>query len=216
MVEKFPPVEKADEMGLLAVGGDLEVGSLELAYRNGIFPWPVEGLPLIWFAPPCRVILEFNEFRIPKRLQRYLKKANFKFRVDTDFAGVIKACAISKNRKRQKGTWITEQMIQAYIEFHKSGFAHSFETINSKNELVGGLYGVLIDRYFAGESMFYKEPNASKFALIQTIQYVKNLGITWMDVQILTPLLKSFGAKEIPRELFMEKLKKAIHRESAN
>jgi leucyl/phenylalanyl-tRNA--protein transferase len=210
MVVKFPPVELADETGLLAVGGDLEVKTLELAYRNGIFPWPTEGLPLLWFAPPERAILEFDELKIPKRLQRYFKKASYSFRIDQDFQGVIQACARSENRRHQQSTWITEDMIRAYIACHKAGFARSFEAVNPRGELVGGLYGVLIGKFFAGESMFYKEPNASKFVLIQTIQYLKTLRITWMDVQILTPFLKNFGAKEIARALFMEKLKKAI------
>lgn len=213
MVVNFPPVEMADEMGLLAVGGDLEVGTLETAYRSGIFPWPVKGMPLLWFAPPKRAILDFSEFKLPKRLKRYLKKADFAFRVDTDFAGVIQACAKSQNRRRQQSTWITDEMIQAYIDFHKCGFAHSFEAINSNNELVGGLYGILIKKYFAGESMFYKKTNASKFVLIETVQYLKSLGISWMDVQVLTPLLKVFGAKEIAREQFMEQLQKAINGE---
>lgn len=212
MLVKFPPVELADETGLLAAGGDLEIRTLELAYRNGIFPWPLEGLPILWFAPPRRAILDFNDLKIPERLQRYLQKAHFTFRVDKDFEGVIQACASSKNRKKQQGTWITEDMINAYIEFHKAGFAHSFEAIN-KNELVGGLYGVLIGKFFAGESMFYIETNASKFVLIQTIEYLKTLGITWMDVQILTPVVGNFGAKEISRSRFMEKLKKAIQGE---
>lgn len=212
MIVKFPPVELADDnSGLLAVGGDLEVRSLELAYRSGIFPWPVkESEPILWFAPTKRAILNFTNFRIPRRLQRELKKANFSFHFNTSFEAVIKACATSKNRPRRQGTWITHEMISAYIEFHKAGFAQSFETFDSENQLVGGLYGVLIGKYFAGESMFYKQTNASKFALIQTVQHLRKLGLTWMDVQMLTPLLASFGATEIPRERFMQMLKEAI------
>lgn len=211
MIAEFPSVEMADdESGLLAVGGDLEVGSLELAYRSGIFPWPVEDEPILWFAPAKRAIIEFEEFKIPKRLERSLKKTRFTFRVSTNFEGIIRECAQLKNRKGQNGTWITREMIQAYIEFHKAGFAQSFETYNAKDELAGGLYGVLINKYFAGESMFFKESNASKFALIQTVRYLKTLGITWMDVQILSPFLSNFGAKEISRGVFMKKLNQAI------
>ncbi|MFQ5770273.1 MAG: leucyl/phenylalanyl-tRNA--protein transferase [bacterium] len=210
MVAKFPAVEMADETGLLAIGGDLEVATLELAYRNGIFPWPIDEQPILWFAPPKRAIIEFNQFRISRRLQRYLRKADFEFRFNTDFKGVIQACAHSKNRKGQHGTWITESMIQAYIEFHTCGYAHSFEAFNHQDELIAGLYGVLIGKYFAGESMFHKIPHASKFVLIQTVQFLQNRGLKWMDVQILSPFLKHFGAIEIPREQFMMKLKQAI------
>ncbi|MFQ5706330.1 MAG: leucyl/phenylalanyl-tRNA--protein transferase [bacterium] len=206
----FPPVEMADESGLLAVGGQLDVANLETAYRSGIFPWPVEGYPVLWFAPPKRAILEFSELRVSERLRRYLRKSNFSFRVDADFEGVIRACANSSNRKSQTGTWITEDMIRGYIEFHKAGFAHSFETVDADNQLIGGLYGVLMDNYFAGESMFFKEANASKFALIQTVQHLQGLGLSWMDVQVMTPLLKSFGAREIHREHFMQKMKEAL------
>ena len=209
MVLSFPPVEMADETGLLAIGGNLDLGTLEQAYRNGIFPWPVEGQPLLWFAPPKRAILEFDQLRIPDRLQRYLKKANFDLRVDSDFEGVIRSCARLTNRKSQVGTWITPAMMTAYTGFHKSGFAHSFEVF-LKGEMVGGLYGVKIGKYFAGESMFYRISNASKFAFIQTVQYLRKLGFTWIDVQIQSPFLREFGVIEIPRDTFMARLKAAI------
>ncbi len=211
MITQFPPVEWADESGLLAIGGDLEVETLKLAYTNGIFPWPIEGEPVYWFAPPQRAVLEFDELHIPARMQRYLKNSDFTFRVDANFEAVIRACARSKTRKGQRGTWITRDMISAYIEFHRCGYVHSFEAYNGKEELVGGMYGVLIDKFFAGESMFYSQPNASKFALIEATRYLSNLGLTWMDVQTLTPLLQRFGAKEIPRAEFMEKLKRTLN-----
>ena len=140
-----------------------------------------------------------------------MKKSPFTFRVNSNFVEVITNCANLTNRRKQQGTWITEEIINAYNEFHKTGFAQSFEVLNGNDELVGGLYGVLINKYFAGESMFYKETNASKFALIQTVQYLKKLEISWMDVQILNPFLATFGAKEISRELFMEKLNQALN-----
>ncbi|MFQ5605079.1 MAG: leucyl/phenylalanyl-tRNA--protein transferase [bacterium] len=210
MVLNFPPVESADESGLLAMGGDLDVETLLLAYCSGIFPWPYENEPILWFAPPLRAIIKFADFRIPSRLQRYLRQAKFQWQVDRDFAAVIKACAQSKRRKGQQGTWITDEIIQAYIEFHNYGYAHSFEAYNENGELVAGLYGVLIGKYFAGESMFYQETHASKFVLIETVNYLKKKGVTWMDVQIISPLLESFGAIEIPRADFMAELKKAI------
>jgi len=212
VIVEFPPVETADsETGLLAFGGDLAVSSLEMAYRSGIFPWPTENQPILWFAPPERAIIEFSEFNIPSRLERSLKKSPFTFRVNSNFAEVIKNCANLTNRKNQQGTWITDEMISAYIEFHKAGFALSFEVSNKNDKLVGGLYGVLINKYFAGESMFYKETNASKFALIQTVQYLKTLEISWIDVQILNPFLATFGANEISRDLFMQKLNQALN-----
>jgi len=212
VIVEFPPVETADpETGLLAFGGDLTVDSLELAYRSGVFPWPTENQPILWFAPPERAIIEFAEFKISKRLERSLNKPQFTFRVNSNFAKVIKNCASRTKSKNHQGTWLTNEMINAYIEFHKTGFAQSFEVLNGNGELVGGLYGVLINKYFAGESMFYKETNASKFALIQTVEYLKTFDISWMDVQILNPFLATFGTKEISRNLFMKKLKQALN-----
>lgn len=210
MVIQFPPVDAADKSGLLAVGGDVKVPTLKRAYKSGIFPWPHEGYPLFWFAPPKRAILNFKDFKIPKRLQRDLKKCSFNFTVNRDFEGVIRACAASKTRKGEGGTWITDEIIQGYIRFHQAGFAISFETRNEKGKLVGGLYGVKIGKMFAGESMFFKVTNASKFALIQTVYYLKDQGLKWMDVQVLNPFLESFGVKEIRRTDFMKKLKKAL------
>lgn len=218
MIVKFPPVHLADrESGLLAVGGDLEVASLELAYRNGIFPWPVsEGDPVLWFAPARRAILDFDALQVPKRLQRELRNSHFRFRVNTCFHEVILSCASSKNRKSQSGTWITREMIAAYSNLHRVGLASCFEAFNPQDELVGGMYGVLIGKYFAGESMFYKEPNASKFVFVQTVAYLRARGFKWMDVQVLTPLLASFGAVEIPRRQFMRMLSEALARGQAS
>lgn len=211
MIEKFPPISHADEDGLLAIGGDLEVGSLLLAYQKGIFPWPMEeSEPLMWFAPPYRAILDFKNFKIPKRLKRDLNKMDFQFRVDQNFDQVVKECAKSKNRKGQDGTWIINKMIKAYIDMNEAGYGVSFETYNSQDKLVGGMYGVRIGNYFAGESMFYLESNASKFALINAVEYMKNTGATFLDIQMMTPLLEMFGAKEITRAHFMRRLKNAL------
>lgn len=211
MITAFPPLDYAEpESGLLAVGGDLEVESLELAYRSGIFPWPHREGEILWFAPPQRGILEFKDLHIPRRLQRHLKKAAFTFRMNTNFESVIHQCAASRHRGPGQGTWITRQMLDAYIAFHAAGFAKSFEAYNESGKLVGGMYGVQIDRYFAGESMFYLETNASKFALLKAIEHFQENGLTWMDIQMETPLLKTFGAREISRDAFMEKLSKTL------
>ena len=214
MISKFPPVEYADEeSGLLVVGGDLEIESLRLAYSSGIFPWPVSDTePILWFAPNPRAILNFDKFKIPRRLQRDLKNVSFTFKFNTNFEEVILNCAFSDTRKNQQNTWITDEIILGYINFHNAGFAKSFEAYNEKGELVGGMYGVMMGNLFAGESMFFKESNASKFVLIKTVKFLQAKGCSWMDIQTMTPLLEKFGAEELPREEFMEKLEIALEK----
>ncbi len=207
----FPPVETSGPEGLLAIGGDLEVRSLKLAYEKGIFPWPHEGFPLLWFAPPRRAILSFKDFKIPKRMHRELKKRLFHFKVDHDFSQVIRFCALGWTR-RSSGTWITPEMIEAYIHFHRAGHAHSFECYNPDGDLVGGLYGVGIGGYFAGESMFFHEAGASKATLIYAVDFLRARGAKWMDIQMVSPLLKGFGAKEITRTQFMKRLEEALRK----
>ncbi|MCA9523428.1 MAG: leucyl/phenylalanyl-tRNA--protein transferase [Myxococcales bacterium] len=208
---EFPPVESADPHGLVGVGGDLEVSSLLLAYTSGIFPWPHEGYPLLWFAPPQRAVLFFDELHVSRRLAKYLRKADFHFAVDHDFEAVIRACQKSP-RPGQSGTWITRAMIRAYIEFHRAGYAHSFEVYDSSKKLVGGLYGVWIDKLFCGESMFYRVEGASKFALIKTVEHLRGQGLSWLDAQVMTPLLESFGARDVPRQQYMQMLVELFHR----
>lgn len=206
---EFPSVEDAQEDGLLCMGGDLEVASLKLAYESGIFPWPSPGMDLLWFAPPQRAILEFKDLKIPRRMARELRNKNFHFKINHNFEAVIKACSDGKTR-RSPSTWIIPKMIKAYIAFHKAGFAHSYECYSQEEKLLGGLYGVKIGKMFAGESMFFHETSASKAALIFCIQTLQKQGTTWMDIQMLTPLLKRLGAKEIPRTTFMAMLKEAL------
>ena len=208
-LKKFPPVDTAEDDGLLAIEGTLTIPNLVLAYKSGIFPWPAEGLPLLWFAPPERGVLDFDEFHIPSRFQRDLKKVPFEFRMNTCFQDVMRLCAQAKNRKNQKGTWITDEMIDAYTDLHQSGLALSFEAWHD-GTLVGGMYGVWIKPFFAGESLFFKKTGASKFCLVKAVEWLKQQGTCWMDIQMVTPLLKSFGAKEIPREKYIQKLKSAI------
>ncbi len=208
-VSHFPPVDDADPEGLLAWGGDLNVETLLVAYKSGIFPWPVSvRSPMLWFAPPKRAILKFDQLKVPKRLERSFKK--FHLSVDQDFKEVITSCARAKNRKGQKGTWITPKMIDAFIEFHDAGFAQSFEARNANGKLVGGMYGVRIGNFFAGESMFHLETDASKFALVCAVRFLKEEGLAWMDIQMMTPLLKTLGAQEITRKQYMTLLLKVL------
>jgi len=202
----FPPVDEADEDGLLAIDGTLSVHNLVLAYKGGVFPWPSEGLPLLWFAPPRRGVLDFKNLHVPSRLKRELKKMTFELKINSAFKEVMSACAQVKNRKNQKGTWITPDLIEAYQQLHEAGFALSFEAWE-EGKLVGGMYGVWLKPFFAGESLFFKKTGASKYCLLQAIEWLKTQGTDWMDIQMVTPLLKSFGAKEISRNEYMKRLK---------
>ena len=209
VIKRFPPVEYAGPEGLLAIGGDLDLNTLKLAYSEGIFPWPTEEFPLLWFSPPKRAILDFTRLKVPKRYQRERRAYQFHFKIDKQFSRVIHACAEGLTRN-SSGTWITPELIKAYIGLHKEGFAHSFECYNIQDQLVGGLYGVSIGQMFAGESMFYWESGASKEAFLYACEYLKKRGATWLDVQMLSPLLESFGAREVPRDRFIKKLKSAL------
>lgn len=210
---KFPPVESADENGLVAIGGDLEIPSLLLAYSSGIFPWPhSEYLRTLWFSPDPRGILEFRNLHLSKSLKKFLKKNTFDIRLNYDFPATIMACANSKNRGGNNQTWITDKMIEAYIDFHYAGHAFSVEAYNSKEELVGGLYGVKLKNFCAGESMFYLEENASKACVVWLMNYLNDIGITWLDTQMVTPVVESLGGIEISRNLFMQKLSASLNK----
>lgn len=201
---KFPPVETANEHGLLAVGGDLEPESLLLAYRSGIFPWPVsEDDELLWFCPPKRAVLPLANFHLSRSLQRVLVKTPFDFKVNQNCKAVIEGCQQTINRPRQQGTWITDEMKAAYLELHRRGIVHSFECY-LEDKLVGGVYGVSIGGTFAAESMFYRYSNASKAILWILGQFLFAHGAVWIDCQIMNPHLASLGAVEIPREEFLK------------
>lgn len=206
----FPPLSETHESGLLAIGGDLEVPSLLLAYRSGIFPWPiVEEKLLCWFAPPERAVLFFDRLHLPRSLKKLRKKSSWRLKVNSDFPAVIRACASSLKRRSQDGTWITPAIRDAYITLHQAGYAHSVECYDD-DMLIGGLYGVAIGGSFAGESMFHHKANASKLCLCHLIDHLRAHGATWIDCQQMTPLLSSFGATLVPREEFMQMLKEAI------
>ena len=190
---------------IIGFGGELSVGNLRNAYRNGIFPWAIEGLPLPWFCPERRAVLEFDELHVPKSLKKEWKKTDFTFTIDENFRAVIESCSRAV-RARESGTWITKDFIDCYTTFHEAGDAHSVEVWNHTGDLVGGLYGIDAGGVFCGESMFFRKSNASKFALIFLIEHLKTRGATWLDVQVMTPHFKVLGAKEIDRAEFLDKL----------
>jgi len=212
VIAAFPPVGDADEDGLLAVGGDLEIPSLLLAYRNGIFPWPLNARLLAWFAPPERGVLFFDRFHVPRSLRRERARSSLEFRIDTAFEEVIAACATVPRARGPAGTWITPAMVRAYTALHRAGHAHSFEAW-ADGELVGGMYGVSINGMFAGESMFFTRSGASKLTLWFAVEHLMSRGATWLDCQMVTPVLGVLGAEEIPRAEFLELLQRALTRE---
>lgn len=206
----FPNIEDADENGLLAVGGDLEVSSLLLAYSEGIFPWPLsEDLPLAWFSPDPRGVMFFNDFHVPKSLIKSIKRKNYTFKFNTRFRDVIENCSHQTNRKDSQGTWITEEIKSAYYELHLNGFSYSVETYR-EDELVGGLYGVHFAGMVSGESMFYRETDASKAALYFLVSHLKNKGFKWLDTQMVTPVVENMGGRNIERKEFMKILKESL------
>ena len=190
---------------IVGFGGDLSIENLRNAYARGIFPWHIEGLPLPWFCPEYRAILEFSELHIPRTLRKEWRKANFTFTIDKSFRQVVENCAKS-NRNGESGTWITEDFIRSYCKFNEIGNAHSVEVWDSSGNLVGGLYGVDAGGVFCGESMFFLRPNASKLALLFLVEHLKTRGATWLDTQVMTPHFEVFGAKEIARAEFLDKL----------
>ena len=190
---------------IIGFGGELTIENLRKAYRSGIFPWHIDGLPLPWFCPEKRAILEFSELHIPKSLRKEYAKTKFSFTFDKNFEAVIKNCSKTK-RSDGYGTWITSDFIESYCKFHQTSDAHSIEVWDESGELVGGLYGVDAGGAFCGESMFYKQPNASKFALLFLIEHLKKRGAMWLDIQVMTPHFKVLGAKEIDRTDFLDKL----------
>ncbi len=201
----FPPPFLA-ENGIVAIGGDLSPERLILAYQNGIFPWYNEGEPIIWHAPDPRFVLFPENFKKSKSLRLLINKNIYTCTINRKFEEVIKNCKTVK-RKGEEGTWITEEMQQAYINLHKLGIAVSVEVFNSKNELAGGLYGVKLGKIFFGESMFSKESNTSKIALAHLIE---NIELKIIDAQVYTPHLESLGAEHISLNEFLLLLKKNI------
>ncbi len=204
----FPDVENADEQGLLAIGGDLSIERLLLAYKKGIFPWYNKDEPICWWCPNPRFVLFPNELKVSKSMKTVLNNGSFKFTINKAFEKVISNCK-SVTRKNQEGTWIQPAIINAYAQLHQQGVALSAEAWKN-GELIGGLYGVLLGNIFFGESMFSIQPNASKFAFINFTRHLQKLGIKLIDCQIYTSHLQSLGARMIERKLFCEILTNEI------
>ncbi len=200
------PHPKLAEDGVIAVGGDLSPERLLLAYQNGIFPWYNEDEPIVWHAPDPRFVLLPRRFKKSKSLKQLIEKQIYYCTVNHNFEGVINNCKAIK-RKEQDGTWITDEMMNAYIEMYRLGYAYSVEVYNIKNELAGGLYGIKLGQVFFGESMFSKESDTSKIALAYLID---NFALELIDAQVYTPHMKSLGAYHISLDEFLLLLKKYI------
>ena len=197
---------------VVAFGVPLTVDTAREAYMKGIFPWHTDGIPLPWHCPEKRAILMFDDLQIPRSLAKTRRKEEFTFTMDRDFAQVMRHCA-STPRPGQKGTWITAQFEEVYNQLHKEGMAHSVEAWNSNGELAGGLYGIDAGGVFCGESMFYREPNASKLALLFLVDHLREQGATFLDAQVMTPHMKAFGARLVSRSIFIGMLRSTQARE---
>jgi leucyl/phenylalanyl-tRNA--protein transferase len=201
----FPPVEEASYEGILAIGGDLSVKRLLLAYENGIFPWYNENEPILWWSPSERMVVNPNDYKVSKSLRNIINRNIFEVTINKDFEAVIKNCQ-KIERKEQDGTWISNEVIKSYTKLHQLGKAMSFE-VWQNSELVGGLYGVDLGHVFCGESMFSKVSNASKVAFVKLIDYLKQNSYKLLDCQVHNDHLEKLGAFEISRETFMKILK---------
>jgi leucyl/phenylalanyl-tRNA--protein transferase len=207
----FPPVSKANPDGLLMVGGDLSPSWLLTAYRRGIFPWPVfDGSTeiLAWFSPDPRAVLDFQDLHVPRRLQRRIRSGQFRVTLNQAFDEVVDACAAP--RKQDEQTWITPRMSRAYRKLHRLGWAHSVEVWQQRS-LVGGLYGVAVGGFFSGESMFHRQRDASKAAVVALVEHLRACGFRLFDVQQASPHLRRLGAREIPRSEFLRRLRGAVN-----
>lgn len=201
----FPDPRRADGQGLVALGGELSVPRLLLAYRSGIFPWTVN--PVSWWSPDPRGIFELNGFHVSRSFARELRRQRFRITTDQVFRKVMEACAAPAPGRRE--TWITEEFLGAYTELHELGYAHSLECWEGK-ALVGGIYGVSIGGLFAAESMFHRVSNASKIALYHLLAHVRERGFKLFDVQMLTPITTQLGGISIPRLEYLRRLSEAV------
>jgi leucyl/phenylalanyl-tRNA--protein transferase len=200
----FPPPELADDDGIIAIGGDLRAERLLAAYRAGIFPWPHEGYPLLWFCPPKRFVLEPLKLHVGRSLQKAMRKGLYEIAFDTSFREVMKGCQ-AKDRPDQDGTWITDEIVEGYTRLHEMGFAHSAEAFEN-GKLVGGVYGVSLGGTFCGESMFANAPDASKIAFATLVSHLAAWDFDLVDCQNESQHLASFGAHLVSRKEFLIRL----------
>ena len=198
---RFPDPRRAAG-DVVAAGGNLLPETVQAAYAQGIFPWPHSGMPLLWFCPRERAILDFANLHIPESLAKARRKTTLTFTINRAFPEVIAACS-ALPRPEQEGTWITPEMTEAYIALNERGVAHSVEAWDTAGNLAGGLYGVDSGGTFSGESMFFRAPNASKLALLFLIDHLTERGLDFIDIQQLTPHMEALGAEEIPRSAFL-------------
>jgi leucyl/phenylalanyl-tRNA--protein transferase len=205
---RFPDPRRADATGLVATGGDLEPSTLVAAYRRGIFPWPAEGLDLLWWSPDPRAIVPLDGLHVSRRLAQTLRQHRFRVTVDADFAAVIAGCA----DRGAEETWITPALRAAYERLHALGWAHSVEVWTRDGALAGGLYGVAVGGLFAAESMFHTATDASKIALVALVQQCRAAGLELLDVQMPTPHLASLGAVTISRAEYLRRLAAVVER----
>lgn len=205
---RFPDPRRADAAGLVASGGDFEPPTLIAAYRRGIFPWPAEGIDLLWWSPDPRAILPLDALHVSRRLGQTLRQRRFRVTIDADFAAVIAGCA----ERGDDETWITPVLRGAYERLHALGWAHSVEVWTLEGSLAGGLYGVTVGGLFAAESMFHRARDASKIALVALVQQCRATGVTLLDIQMPTPHLASMGAVTLTRAEYLRRLAAVVDR----
>lgn len=206
---KFPDPLVPLEQGIVAIGGRLDVGTLYHAYRQGVFPWPQPGYPMLWFCPDERGVLKFQNYHQPQSFLRFKQKNKSIYRLswNENFEAVIHQCQ-QQFRKDQNGTWILPALKKAYLQLHQVGLAHSIECWHGQ-ELVGGLYGVYVHGVFSGESMFHTQDNTSKLCLDFLVEQLKSQGHEWIDIQMVTPVLKAFGGSYVSRDIYLQMLREA-------
>jgi leucyl/phenylalanyl-tRNA--protein transferase len=200
----FPDPRRAPPDGFVAQGGDFEPETIIAAYRRGMFPWPHPDLELLWFSPHPRAVIPVDGLHVSRRLARTLRGGRFRLTLDAAFEAVIRACA-----ERDEGTWITPRIIDGYTRLHAAGWAHSFEVWDG-DALAGGLYGVATGSLFGAESMFHRETDASKVAMVAMAEHARRIGVTLIDVQVLTEHTARMGAIEITRDDYLAQLTKAV------
>lgn len=213
----FPPIEEADQNGLLAIGGDLSLESLTLAYSRGIYPWPISPeFPMTWFSPNPRGVIPCEEFHLSKSLLKTLKRQEYKISYSENFEEIVRMCQ-KAHANSGDGTWITEEIISGYKELFDQKYAYCLTVLDKDNdEIIGGIYGVSFGQFVSGESMFHLKPNASKIALAYLLSLLKIKGIKYLDTQMVTETTKTFGAINISRNNFKKYVQKTFSLEKDN